>query len=220
MESIEKVVNFVEGNLKMCKFCNFQHNKNVILRTDIVQSSPEWHEVRSYSAGGTAAYDILKNGFDPRTLKKSVYGGYCSPAMQRGHDLEPEARELFSLLKKEDYEVVEAGAILNKKWAHCHASPDGLLIKDGAVVGALEIKCFLKDHHVSILEGGIEPKIKAQLLWNQWLSETNIGYFIAYNPDMEDIKDRLYVERVDLDERYKKLFEAKVSEGLKLLEEL
>lgn len=196
---------------------NYKVNKNVIVHYEVEQGTEEWHKIRSYSCGGTGAYDVLRFGFHPNELKESKLGGFCSAAMQRGHDLEPVARELFAELKKDEYEVIEIGAFQNKLFPHCHASPDGVLIKDGKIVGIIEIKCFLEKHHQEILDNGIELKIKAQLLWNMWLSETTIGYFIAFNPDMPDDKDKLYVERVDMSEKYKKRFTEEVKKGLKEL---
>lgn len=182
---------------------------------ELEQGTPEWHEIRSYSCGGTGAWDVLKNGFYPSKLKPSEYGGYCSKSMQRGHDLEPEARFLLGcLLEKEGIQIVEAGAILNSKYPHCHGSPDGVLIKDGKVIGMIEIKSFLEPHHQKILDDGIELEIKAQLYWNLWLSETKLGYFVAYNPDMKDVKDRLYIEKHQLSETYAYNFRKRVLEGL------
>jgi len=198
----------------MCKYCSLEHHSDVIVRADIEQGTEEWHKIRSFSCGGTGAYDVIRNGFHPNNLKESKLGGFCSYAMQRGHDLEPGARHLFASLKKDEFEVIEVGAIQNIKWPHCHASPDGVLIKDNKIIGTCEIKCFLEKHHREILKNGIEMGIKAQLLWNLWLSETEVGYFIAYNPDMEDPKDRLYIEKVVMDERYKNKYEQEVRKGL------
>lgn len=204
----------------MCQYCEnkIRHREDVIVRSDIEQGTAEWHKIRSFSCGGTGAYDVIKNGFHPSNLKESKLGGFCSAAMQRGHDLEPEARRLFATLKENDFNVIEVGAILNKKWDHCHASPDGVLLdkKTNEIIGTLEIKCFLEKHHNEILKNGIEMGIKAQLLWNLWLSETEVGYFVAYNPDMTNPEDRLYIEKVVMDERYKKKYEEEVKKGLNL----
>jgi len=200
----------------------FNHltSPNIVVRNDIEQGTPEWHEIRSYSCGSTGAYSVLKNGFYPDKLKSSEYGGYCSKEMQRGHDLEPEARFLLeTLLTPKGITIEEVGAVLNKKWPHCHDSPDGVLIQNNEFIGCCEIKCFQEPHHKKILEDGIETEIKAQLMWHLWMSETRLGYFVAYNPDMKEIKDRLYIEKIILSDDYIYNFNNKVSKGLERLQD-
>lgn len=61
------------------------------------------------------------------------------PAMRHGHECEPIARDLYSMLY--DVEVTECGQIRDKKTPWFAYSPDGLIVnKAGNVEGIIEIK--------------------------------------------------------------------------------
>ena len=76
--------------------------------------------------------------------------GFTSDAMQRGIDLEPQARSNFEFMH--DCEVYQIGFYINNNiGAGC--SPDGLIGTDAG----LEIKCPLGHNHLAYLRGGVLP---------------------------------------------------------------
>ncbi len=114
---------------------------------DIEQQSTEWFKVK---AGMPSASDfdkiITSTGSPSKQQQKYIYQlagekitgiraeSYQSLAMQRGIELEGEARQLYAFIN--DVEVKQVGFCLSDDKS-CACSPDGLVGDDGG----LEIKC-------------------------------------------------------------------------------
>ena len=106
---------------------------------------------------------------------------------QRGHEMEPMARDLYR--EATGHEPHEVGIILNHGVGY---SPDGL-ISDG---GALEIKTKLPKLQVEVLLAGEIPKEHlAQVQGGLWVSEREWLDFVSYWPGMP-----LFVKRAYRDE--------------------
>ena len=76
---------------------------------------------------------------------------FTSAAMERGHELEPFAREWYEWTKATP--VQETGFAYDQD-QRAGASPDGLVLDDGG----LEIKCPLQVNHIKHLIAGVVPK--------------------------------------------------------------
>jgi putative phage-type endonuclease len=110
-------------------------------------------------------------------------------AMQRGIELEAEARGYYELIGGQ---VEEVGFFIHDDGFGC--SPDGLVGADGL----LEIKCPLAHTHVEYLrENNLPakyiPQVQGQLLvtGRQWCD------FLSYHPDMKPL-----LVRVERDEKF------------------
>ena len=107
--------------------------------------------------------------------------------MQRGTDMEPEARSFYEM--DADAEVEQVGFLTRDDgWVGC--SPDGLVGGDGL----LEIKCPSPAVHVEYLlnaeiPGKYKPQVQGQLL----IAERDWCDFLSYHPDMPPV--RIRVER-------------------------
>ena len=100
---------------------------------------------------------------------------YVSYAMQRGIDLEPEARKIYEDFKK--VTVHEVGGI---EANGCWYSPDGLVGNDGLI----EIKCPDRKRHLqTLLSGKIPDDNLDQCAFGLWISGRQWIDFISYNPD-------------------------------------
>jgi len=99
-------------------------------------------------------------------------------AMQRGHELEPIARESFSLIH--NLEVVEVG-IVEADHTPLICSPDGM----GENFG-LEIKCVNAGAHLRYRTEGVLPtEHKCQVFTSLYIcDEVDYWYFFSYHPDM------------------------------------
>ena len=104
---------------------------------------------------------------------------FTSPAMHRGTDLEPLAKEVYELISGES--VFDIGFCLHDE-IEAGASPDGLVGDHGL----LEIKCPMAHTMVGYLRAGnvlpskYIPQVQGQLLitGREWCD------FMAYHPDM------------------------------------
>lgn len=112
--------------------------------------------------------------------------------MQRGNELEPQARDLYQLIK--DVEVHEAGLCYLDDKKLVGASLDGLIGDKGSI----EIKCPKASTMIAYMLDGLLPATyKPQVQGQLWVSQREYSDFFAYHPDMEP-----YIVRVNRDEKY------------------
>lgn len=110
---------------------------------------------------------------------------FKSDAMQRGNDLEPQARAYYELVT--DNEVNEVGLIINDIGAGC--SPDGLIGNDGG----LEIKCPKLSTHIGYLRAGKLPTAYVQQVQGcMYITEAEWWDFMSFHPDTESLIIRVY----------------------------
>tara|TARA_R110000737_G_scaffold333759_2_gene351632 strand:+ start:947 stop:1549 length:603 start_codon:yes stop_codon:yes gene_type:complete len=118
---------------------------------------------------------------------------FVSKDMQRGIDLEPIARDLYSFISNVD--VVEIGiATIND---FVGSSPDGLVGDDGI----LEIKCLKAKGHLSVVVGGINAINKVyiyQMQHQMLVMDRKWCDFVSYN---EDFENPIHIIRVMRDEK-------------------
>lgn len=176
--------------------------------SDLVQGSPEWLQARCGSLGASQVADALartKSGWGAsranakaRLITERLTGKptetFVSAAMQRGTDLEPIARAMYSF--HHDHDVTEIGIVLHPAIKGTHCSPDGLIADNGMV----EIKCCGAARHIEILTGSPpEDRYVKQCLWQlactgrEWV---DLAYF---NPDLPEAM-QLHVTRIERDE--------------------
>ena len=114
---------------------------------------------------------------------------YTNGHMERGHEMEGAARDLYAFMHDADPELV--GFITNHG-AGC--SPDSLVDERGM----LEIKTKLPHLHIeALLRDGIPPEHKAQCQGQLWLAEREWIDLAIYWPKLP-----LIVRRVTRDEAY------------------
>ncbi len=135
--------------------------------------------------------------------------GFTSDAMQRGIDLEPEARSNFEFMH--DFEVYEIGFCINKSiGAGC--SPDGLIDDDAG----LEIKCPMAHNHLAYLRGGVLPtKYIQQVQGSLLVTERDVWHFYSYHPDF---REQLMVT-VERDEKFIGLLKGHLERATELIGE-
>ena len=189
---------------------------------DLVQGTPEWLAARCGSLGASSIGDALaktKTGWGAsranllsRLVVERLTGkpveSYVNAAMQRGTDLEPQARAMYAL--HTGYDVAEVGIVLHPTIKHSHCSPDGLVGDDGMT----EIKCCGAPRHIELLTGSApEDRYIKQCYWQmactgrQWVDLT---YFHPDFPaDMQ-----LHCQRVMRDDKLIAEIEAEVTDFL------
>lgn len=129
-------------------------------------------------------------------------------AMERGTELEPQARDAYCFITGNDVE--EVGFILNDAGT-VGVSPDGLIGSDGG----LEIKSPLANTMVKyMLDDSLPLTYKPQVQGNLWISEREYWDFVAYHPNME-----LFIKRVYRDEEYIKKMNQHITDFVDEMEE-
>lgn len=114
---------------------------------------------------------------------------YSNHHMERGHEIEPDARSLYSFMCDVEPELV--GFIRNGQKG---CSPDSLIGNDGG----LEIKTALPHIQIErLLSNKLPAEHKAQVQGNIWIAEREWWDFVSYWPKLP-----LFVIREYRDEEY------------------
>jgi hypothetical protein len=160
-----------------------------------IQGSPEWFELRRGLPTASEFKSILAKGEGKtrRTYMHKLAGEiitgesmekFTNAHLERGHAMEPEARELYSFLK--DCAPTTVGFIKNGR-AGC--SPDSLIGADGA----LEIKNAMPHILIGHIEKNEFPsEHAAQCQGILWVAELEWIDCLIYWPKMPPLIKRAY----------------------------
>lgn len=174
---------------------------------DIEQGSESWFAIRAGKITGTRfatcmmgdttkGYKDLINELAGETISGTKDDTYSNAIMQRGIDMEPEAR--FAYEQITGNEVEEVGFCLMDEYEDwVGISPDGLIHE---TEGIIEIKCPLIKTHVGYIEKGVLPnEYKWQVHGNMMVTGAKYCDFVSYYPNMKE-----FVLRVVPDEEMQK----------------
>lgn len=169
------------------------------------QHSEAWFEARCGRVTGTrfkdlvagentAAYNNLITNISAEIITGAsdpLEHSYTSAIMERGTELEPVARDLYSSLF--DVRVEQVGFIIpdedNKYHEWIGISPDGILPDNGE----LEIKCPLWRTHLEYIEGNRLPaEYKYQVQGQLYVTGFDYCDFMSYAEGMKPFIIRVY----------------------------
>lgn len=171
---------------------------------DFEQGSPEWFAARCGVPTASMFATVMasgRGGAPSKTRQTYLYKlageaitgqpaeSYTNAAMERGHEMEPEARNLYAFMH--DADPVQVGFVTNGR---AGASPDALIGERGG----LEIKS--KAPHLlidTLMRDQMPPEHMAQVQGCMWVCEREWWDFVAYWPGLP-----LFVKRIHRDETY------------------
>jgi len=181
---------------------------------DVIQGTDEWFELRKgkftasiikdlFMATTTKGYEnaIYKVVFE-RLSGERVESEFKSPYMQRGNDLEEQAREHYQMMT---FNKVNNGGFyeLNE---FVGASPDGNIEQDGI----LEVKCPAYNTMIKyLLKKELPSEYKYQVHSQLLICDKAYCDFFAYHPSLES-----FVLRVERDETICKEINKKLKESI------
>lgn len=191
----------------------------------IEQGSPEWFEQRRGKVTASRIADIMaktKSGYSTsrqnylmqllcERLTGKVEESFKSAAMQRGNDLEPEARNWYQL---ETGEIVEQVSFIDHPNINdAGASPDGLVGTEGLI----EIKCPNTATHIETLRSKKpSDRYYKQMQWQMACTGRKWCDFVSFDNRLPD-NLAYFCIRIDRNEEVIAEIEAEVN---KFLEEL
>ena len=183
------------------------------------QRTDEWYAIRRGKMSASNAETIIANGKGLETYIYNLMAEYYSSAekenyinadMQRGIDLEPEARLEFEFYT--DLDVQEVGFIEHNEFIG--VSPDGLIGDDGLI----EIKCPNDSIYFKLLlSNNIKPEYIAQMQMQMYVTERQYCYFVSYNPNFEK---SLYIKKINRDEEMIDKLKKGLERGTQLIKEI
>ena len=189
---------------------------------DVEQGSDAWFAARAGKLTASRVKALVaktKSGYSTsranmitqlsleRMTGVAVEPTYSNAAMQRGTDLESEARDYYAF--ERDVSVSEVGMVIHPKYDFITCSPDGLIDDDGLV----EIKCpFSMAKMVGYLEKDAHAKeYRVQLHMQLLVTGRQYVDVVGYDPRFPDGL-KMAVCRVEADKEYQ---EELLSEMLK-----
>ena len=183
------------------------------------QRTEDWYNIRKGKMTASNAETIIANGKGLETYIYNLMAEYYSSAekenyinadMQRGIDLEPEAKIEFQFYTGLD--IKEVGCVeLNE---YILASPDGLIGDDGLI----EIKCPNDSIYFKLLlNDNIKPEYIAQMQMQMYVTDRLYCYFVSYNPNFEQ---SLYIKRINRDEEMIEKLKKGLERGTQLIKEI
>lgn len=183
------------------------------------QRTDEWYAIRKGKMTASNAETIIANGKGLETYIYNLMAEYYSSAekenyinadMQRGIDLEPEARLEFEFYT--DLDVQEVGFIEYNEFIG--VSPDGLIGDDGLI----EIKCPNDSIYFKLLlSNNIKPEYIAQMQMQMYVTDRQYCYFVSYNPNFEK---SLYIKKINRDEEMIEKLKKGLERGTQLIKEI
>ena len=183
------------------------------------QRSEEWFEARKGKMTASKAHVVITNGSGLDTYILNVMAEFYSSELkepivnkdiQRGIDLEPQARNMFML--ETGLMVKQVGFIKYNEYIGC--SPDGLIDDDGLV----EIKCPKDEiHFLLLITGRINPEYISQMQWQMKYTGRVYCYFCAYNPNFER---SLFIKKIEKDDEIFKKIDIGVQSGITKIEQV
>lgn len=167
---------------------------------DCDQNSAEWMQARCGIPTASAFKDVLAKGEGKvrKTYMLKLAGeiitgqptdSYSNAHMERGHEMEDEARQLYAFSNA--VEPISVGFIRN---GNVGCSPDSLIGESGGV----EIKTALPHIQIDrILRGTLPSEHRAQVQGTLWVTEREWWDFVSYWPGLP-----MFTIRVSRDEEY------------------
>ena len=175
---------------------------------EIEQGSDEWHKLRmgvatasNFSKIVTSTGEISKT-IDSYALELATEffltkpeESYKSAAMERGTELEPEARQVY---EENGLISVEQVTFIKSDCGNYGYSPDGLVDEDGLI----EIKCPQDTTHLDyIIKNKLPTTYKNQVQGGLMVSGRKWCDFVSYHPNFQEDK-KLFIIRVERDEEF------------------
>lgn len=174
-------------------------NKNITIY-DVEQGSEAWFDLRCgritaskfatlMSGESTKGYTDLLHETAGQIVSRTMEESYSNSIMERGIELEPEARMFYEDIK--DVDAEEVGFVTNELILpeYVGVSPDGMIREEN---GGLEIKCPLTKTHVRYLLGDRLPnEYKWQVQGQMFVMEADYVDFMSYYPNMRPFIKRI-----------------------------
>ena len=171
------------------------------------QGTEEWLKDRQGKITGSRIHDVMAQG---KGLSRAKYlrelageiitgnseGNYTNAHMDRGTELEPLARELYSL--QQSAECKQVGFVSNSDLPGLGCSPDTEIVGTN---GIIEIKCRLAHIQIKLLEDDkIDSQCIKQMNFNMYVGGYDFCDYVSFCEGLPLYVKRFYPDEVLLDQ--------------------
>ncbi len=175
---------------------------------ELIQGTDEWHQARLGKVTASRISDMLartksgwgagRKNYMAELIAERLTGqkaeGFQNAAMDRGNEVEPQARAAYTFFT--DNKVTEVGLALHPTIEMAAASPDGLVGDDGGV----EIKCPNTATHIDTMLGGSIKKIyRDQMMFQMACTGRQWVDFVSFDPRLPGDQS-LFITRIERDD--------------------
>lgn len=176
---------------------------------DCEQRTEEWFKVKAgVISAGSMDKVVTSKGLPSKSCDKYLMqlagerivgyreDGYSNATMQRGTELEGEARDYFKLVQGKD--IQEVGFIFKDEQRTVGCSPDGLIGEDEGI----EIKCPILSTQVEyLLAQKLPTKYVQQVQGSMYVTGRKVWWFISYYPGLDPLllkieRDEGFIEKL------------------------
>ena len=176
-------------------------------KVDMEQKSLDWLRARHGNVTGTSLSSALGTPAVQKTLMYSLISermtevqicDLSTRAIDRGRGLEP-----FAIRATEDetgIQFTETGLLLNDAYPRFSISPDGIVEKDGVIVGGIETKCPNSNKHIEYLIKDEIPKEYLHQVKAPFIMSDDVKYWVFASFDDRNYERPLFVKTVTRDD--------------------
>jgi hypothetical protein len=176
--------------------CNNEQGSEAWLKDRLgIPTASEFVKVLANGRGGkpSATKESYKALLLAERLSHRPANTFTSAAMERGTELEPEARSTYEVISGNQVKQI---GFVKLDSGIAGASPDGWIGEDGG----LEIKCPETHNHVAtVLAGEMPDKHKPQVQGNLWICEREWWDFVSYDDRVDASGIVIYRQYRDYD---------------------
>lgn len=182
------------------------------------QGSTEWIECRlgKFTASDAQAIQANGKGLETLVFEKIAeiltlkpISDYKNENMERGNELEQEAKEVYQLQTGNNVEIV--GFCETDQWSGC--SPDGMVGEDGLI----EVKCPTPKVFAEFLcSGVVDSKYMAQIQMQLLVTDRKWCDYVVYHPDFPR---PCLIKRIERDDVIIEKIKIGLEKGIKQLKE-
>ena len=194
-----------------------------MITLDLIQGQPEWFAAKCGIPSASNFDKIVTSTGTPSKQREKylwqlagervsgkVAETYNNAIMEKGIEMEAEARNLYEMLK--DVKIEQVGICYPDEKKLCAASPDGLVGKDGL----LEIKCPLIYTHVGyLLKNELPMAYFEQTQGQLYVTGRKYVDFLSYYPGIKPL-----IIRCVRDEKFIKALAVEIEVFCKSLDEI
>jgi hypothetical protein len=160
---------------------------------EVIQGSEQWDALRAPRPTGSEYSKIFTGGGKVSGRREAymrqlaISTKYKMPSFggnkytDRGHELEPIAREMF--IEKTGLDVREVGFVMSDHM-DTGVSPDGLIYHNGKPIGVIEIKCLNETKHLGLItDNKVANDHLSQVHGELCVTELPVCVYILYCPE-------------------------------------